>query len=131
MRKRSQGNALLVELLIVVLFFMLAATVLLRVFAAAHEQGALAQQYGDALTAAQNAADRLYAADDPEAVLGEMGFVKEDGIWKLTQETYTLEASLARETTSAGTLRRQEVRAVAGEEALVTLPCSRYEEGLQ
>ena len=57
--------------------------------------------------------------------------VKEDGIWKLTQEIYTLEASLARETTSAGTLRRQEVRAVAGEEALVTLPCSRYEEGLQ
>jgi len=131
MRKRSQGNALLVELLIVVLFFMLAATVLLRMFAAAHEQGALAERYNEALSAAQNAADRLYAADDPEAVLREMGFAKENEIWKLMQERYTLEAAVAREPLEAGTLRRQEVRAVSGDERIVTLPCSRYEEGLQ
>lgn len=131
MRKRGQGNALLVELLIVVLFFMLAATVLLRVFAAAHEQGALAQRYNDALSDAQNAADRLYAADDPEAVLREMGFAEENQIWILMRDTYTLEATLAREPMEAGTLRRQEVRAVAGDERLFTLPCSRYEEGLR
>ena len=131
MRKRSQGNALLVELLIVVLFFMLAATVLLQVFAAAHEQGVVAQRYNDALAAAQNAADRLYAADDPEAALLEMGFAAEGERWTLAGESYTLEAAFAREALAAGTLRRQEVRAVAGDEALVTLPCSRYEEGLQ
>ena len=129
MRKRSQGNALLVELPIVVLFFMLASTVLLRVFAAAHEQGEKAQRYNDALTAAQNAADRLYAADDPEEALREMGFAAENEIWKLMQGTYTLEAEVAREPLQAGTLRRQEVRAVTEDGRLVSLPCSRYEEG--
>lgn len=129
MRKRSQGNALLVELLIVVLFFMLASTVLLRVFAAAHEQGKKAQRYNDALTAAQNAADRLYAADDPEEALREMGFAAENEIWKLMQGSYTLEAEVAREPLQAGILRRQEVRAVTEDGRLVTLPCSRYEEG--
>lgn len=129
MRKRSQGNALLVELLIVVLFFMLAATVLLRIFAAAHEQGALAERYNEALSAAQNAADRLYAADDPEEALRGMGFAEENEMWKLMQERYTLEAEVSRETLEAGILRRQEVRAVTGDERIVTLPCSRYEEG--
>ena len=128
MKKRSQGNALLVELLIVVLFFMLAATVLLRVFAAAHGQGMLAQRYNDALTAAQNAADRLYAAQDPEETLRDMGFTADGGIWRLMQDEYTLEVEWAREPLDAGMLRRQEVRAVAGDEQLVTLPCSRYEE---
>ena len=39
MKTGNRSNALLVELLIVVLFFMLAATVLLQVFTGASDQG--------------------------------------------------------------------------------------------
>ena len=42
MKGNHYGNALLVELLIVVLFFMLSSTVLLQLFASARNQGAKA-----------------------------------------------------------------------------------------
>ena len=62
MKKANRSNALLVELLIVVIFFMLASTVLLQVFTASSNQGKKAGAINDALVAAQNTADRLYAA---------------------------------------------------------------------
>ena len=61
--------ALLVELLIVVLFFMLAATVLLQVFTGASDQGTRAGKTTQALNAAQNVAERLYSAADAEKAL--------------------------------------------------------------
>ena len=67
MKSGNRSNALLVELLIVVACFMWASTVPLRFFSTARSQSALSGQLTQALNAAQNLADRLYAA--PDAVL--------------------------------------------------------------
>ena len=74
MVKHNQLNTLLMEILIVVLFFALCSTVILDVFVGAHNQSARAGAQADALTAAQSLADRLYAADEREDVLRQSGF---------------------------------------------------------
>ena len=129
MKTGNQSRALLVELLIVVLFFMLASTVLLRVFAAANAQSAQAGRLTEALNAAQNLADRLYAAADPEAELKAMDFAPEDGVLRREDGAFLLEVSLAREARASGAFLRGEVRVYSDGERLVSLPCSRYEEG--
>ena len=53
MVKHNQLNTLLMEILIVVLFFALCSTVILDVFVGAHNQSARAGAQADALTAAQ------------------------------------------------------------------------------
>ena len=63
MVKHNQLNTLLMEILIVVLFFALCSTVILDVFVGAHNQSARAGVQADALTEAQSLIDRLYAAD--------------------------------------------------------------------
>lgn len=60
MVKHNQLNTLLMEILIVVLFFALCSTVILDVFVGAHNQSVRAGAQADALTAAQSLADRLY-----------------------------------------------------------------------
>ena len=128
MRSGSRSNALLVELMIVVMFFMIAATVLLRVFVSSRQQSDRAELITASMAAAQNTADQLYAAEDPEALLQDLGFVQEDGVWRLSAERYTLEASVAEETEPAGIFRRQSVRVSADGETLYELPCSRWQE---
>ena len=129
MKAGNRSSALLVELMIVVVFFMLAATVLLRVFAAAHDQGRQADIKIRALNEAQNVADRLYAADEPEAALAGMGFAMEEETWVLAEEGYVLYVTSRWEDREQGRMRIQEVRAEAAGETVLSLPCSRYEEG--
>lgn len=62
MVKHNRQNTLLMEILIVVLFFALCSTVILNVFVGAHNQSERAGAQADALIAAQSLADRLYAA---------------------------------------------------------------------
>lgn len=128
MRSGSRSNALLVELMIVVMFFMIAATVLLRVFVSSRNQSDRAELITTSIAAAQNTADRLYAAEDPEAELQSLGFVQENGVWVLTAERYQLVASVTEEAEPAGIFRRQSVRAIADGETLYELPCSRWQE---
>ena len=129
MKTGNRSNALLVELLIVVLFFMLAATVLLQVFSGASDQGSQAGRGIHALNAAQNAAERLYAAGEPEACLREMGFTEDGGVWTRDDGEFILEAVTEKQERGAGIWHAQEVRVNVAGERLLTLPCSRYEEG--
>ncbi len=77
MKTGNRSNALLVELMIVIMFFMLTTSVLLEVFAKARKMSARAELLTNSLVIAQNTADRLYAADDPEKTLTEMNFSKD------------------------------------------------------
>ena len=130
MRGNHHGNALLVELLIVVLFFMLSSTVLLPLFATAREQGAKAETLTEATTLAQNIADTLYASDETDAALTEMGFSSEGDRWILPGERLTAAVDFAPEETEAGILNRYSVRIFSGEELLIVLPGARYEEAV-
>ncbi len=125
MKKVNRTNALVVELMMAVLFFMLASTVLAQVFGHARVVSNRAEVLTRALAAAQNTADRLYASGDPGQTLSEEGFTQsEEGLWEKEEEELRIVASV-----SPGALRKSEVRVMLEEEELVRLPCSRYLPG--
>ena len=128
MKSGNRSNALLVELLIVVMFFMLSSTVLLQVFSTARSQSALSSKLTQALNAAQSVADRLYAAKDAESALAEMGCIQEEGLWRLPGDEFDLTVAVSLETQPFGELRRYRVQAVSDGQTLVDLPAARYQE---
>ncbi len=133
MKTGNRSNALLVELLIVVMFFMLASTVLLQVFSTAHNQISRAGIRTRALNEAQNVADRLYAArtqEDEGAVLAHLGYSSdESGTQALEKDGYTLTVHFDSQAREAGNMRLYTVEAYQADELLFTLPVARYEEG--
>ena len=129
MKQNGRVNSLLVELLIVVLFFMLAATTLMEIFGAAKQNSTRAGVNSAALLQAQNMAERLYAADDMEAELTALGFVRGRGGWRLPCGEYDMIATYHNEPASAGVLREAELSAVYQGEVLFSLPATRYFSG--
>lgn len=127
MRSGNRSNALLVELLIVVMFFMLTTTVLLEVFAKANSFSTRSHLLTVSMVKAQNIADRLYVAEDAEAYLKSLGFVKKDEGWTLSENGYDMTVLVSPETDETGTYWRQSVKVSAHGEELYTLPCSRWE----
>ena len=131
-RSYGHGNVLLVELLIVVAFFMLAAAFLMQMFAAARAQGEDAGLLDEVLVSAQNTAELLYAAEDPEMALAELGFVNDpdaaSGIWRSESEGLVTEVQMQEEATDAGRLVTQTVRVLRDDEQLIELPVAKYEE---
>lgn len=123
MVKHNRQNTLLMEILIVVLFFALCSTVILNVFVGAHNQSAQA----DALIAAQSLADRLYAADERKDALRQSGFAEdEDGAWHLHCGAYDLLVTLGETACPAGTIETAQVTALRQEKTLFSLPSARY-----
>lgn len=127
--KRGNSNSLLMELLIVTLFFALASSVLVELFAAAGRQNRRAEHLNAAQAAAQDTADLLYAAADPEESLAEQGFERDGEIWLRTAGDLTVEAAVSEENAGAGVMRRAEVRVTGDGETLISLPVSRYVSG--
>ena len=133
MKTRNQKNALLVELLIVVLFFMLAATVLVQVFAASGNLGQRGGAINEALVAAQNAADRLSVAglseEEAAETLRAMDFTPDgEAAWRLDREEYSLLVTMETTDRAAGRMRTATVTAGRGEEVLFALTSACYEE---
>ena len=128
MKSGNRSNALLVELLIVVMFFMLSSTVLLQVFSTARSQSAQSGKLTEAVNEAQSMADRLYAADDAESLLAEMGCTQEEGQWRLSGDRFDLTVAISLEQQPFGELLRYRVQAVSEGKTLVDLPAARYRE---
>ena len=127
MREKSRSNTLLMEIIIAVLFFMLSAVVLVRVFSTAKEQSVRAEVETRALAEAQSMADLIYAAEDPEAALAENGYESAHGTWTCAYPDFTLHTVLSEEEYRAGTLRRAEITAFYRQDTeLFTLPMERY-----
>ena len=136
MRNRNRSNVLLVEILIAVLFFMLSATVLVRVFVTARNMTVRSGVESRALTDAQNVAETLYSADDVEAALEELQFASSHGTWSKDCGDYTLYVNGETEPMGAGELWTGTVSAFyklrnpddarAEDEELFSLPCTRY-----
>lgn len=126
MGKGNQLNTLLVEIMIAVLFFALSSTVILETFVVTRNQSRLADVYNVALMEAQNIADKLYAADDVDETLKQAGFTQDGDVWTYTEAIYNLRVTVTEEETAAGVLLNAEVSAVHQDDAILTLPCSRY-----
>ena len=138
MGNRNRSNVLLVEILIAVLFFMLSATVLVRVFVAARNMTVRANVETRALADAQNVADTLYAAEDPDAALEAMEFRLYHGAWTRAVDDYTLYVEGTEQPAEAGVFWKGNVRVFYNnrsvdqvrpeDEELFSLPCTRYRE---
>lgn len=135
MKEGSRANALLVELLLVIFFFMISAAILVQVFADAKLKSRTANAYNETMLEAQNIAEDLYAANDPDAVLNGYGFTTQDGSWTLDKGEYSLKVTFREEETEAGVIRTYDVSGIEKthdssgaekETVLLTLPSTRY-----
>ena len=126
MKEGSRANALLVELLLVIFFFMLSAAILVQVYADAKLKSRTAHATNYSMLEAQNIAEDLYAAEDPDAVLAEYGFEVADDGWTLQKEGYLLKVTFREEQTEGGTLRTYDISGIEGDKTLLTLPSTRY-----
>ena len=136
MRNKNRSNILLVEILIAVLFFMLSATVLVRVFIGARNMTVKSGVESRALAEAQNVAETLYTAEDVDATLEELSFVSSHGTWSKDCGDYTLYVTGELQPTNAGELWTGSVSAFyklrnpdlarQEDEELFSLPCAKY-----
>lgn len=126
MGKSSRLNTLLVEILIAVLFFALASTVVLESFVAARSQSRLAALYDEAAADVQNVADELYASGDYDSALESAGFAFENGGWRLPREQYTLLAATMEENAGAGKLVTAGISAAVEGKLIITVPVTLY-----
>ena len=126
MKEGSRANALLVELLLVIFFFMISAAILVQVFADAKLKSRTAHATNFSMLDAQNIAEELYSAEDPDAVLAEYGFTADGEGWILQKDGYELQITLKTEETAGGTLRTYNVSGIEKGKTLLTLPSTRY-----
>ena len=126
MKEGGRANALLVELLLVIFFFMVSAAILAQVFADAKLKSRTAQATNSAMLEGQNIAEGLYSTDDPEALLTEYGFVSRDNVWVLEKKGYILQVTQKTEETDSGLIRNYEVTGIEGDKTLITLPSTRF-----
>ena len=140
MKTGNRANILLVELLIVVLFFMLGSTVLVRVFGEAYLESRRAGYITEATAEAQNTADLIMTSEDPGEALRELGYEPSseasdatgnyDEIWIRENENYSLKVGILRETAETGTMIRAEIEAYGNDGTeYISLPAVRYMEG--
>lgn len=126
MREGSRANALLVELLLVILFFMISAAIIVQVFADAKMKSRTAHITNASMMEAENLADELYHADNPEELLANQGFTSENGEWVLQRDEYLLKVTKQEEETGSGILRTYSISGMDGDKTLLTLPSARY-----
>lgn len=126
--KHYRGNILLIELVIVILFFSLSQLVIVRVFAAAMQKTQHSGIVQSAIAVAQDTAERLRAGSgDMAAQLDELGFDEQDGIHVRTYDGFVLSVSLDHHIAPSGMLYMAELSALRDGEVILCLPCTRYE----
>ena len=122
MKRKNRTNALVIELMTAVLFFMLSSVILVRVLSHAHALSTRAQLLSQALAEAQNTADRVYATDDFMETMKADGFSEgEPGVWEKDLDDMRISVIV-----QPHRLRWCEVVVQQGREILVRLPCIRY-----
>lgn len=130
MRKSSQANALLVEIMLVVLFFCISCTAILELFVVTRQQSDRAAILSHAQYEIQSLSDVLFLADDAEALLSDLGFQKTGESWSRSYENgLDILVSGSWEDTEAGQIRHVGISAVSNGEDLFSLPCDRYFPG--
>lgn len=126
MKDSHRANTLLVELLIVILFFMLAATTIVELFATARQKSRTATIRTEAVMLAQNMADELYLSEDPDSVLNAYAFKQEENGWVFDKDSYQINVTKEEDKLTNGTLRKMEISVSADDQVLFTLPCDKY-----
>ena len=130
MKKHGTANILLVELVLVILFFMLCMPTIVRCFGNARLKSDYAQASTEAAAKTENTAERLADAADAAEELERNGFVLEGDSWVFRTEGYTLTAAPSEEKTEAGVLRTVLFSAETGNGTrMFELPAVKYIPG--
>lgn len=117
--KKSQGmNALLIELVIVLFFFILSFTVLAQVYACAYRTENDTALQSQALFEARNLCARLRVQDDPEQFLQAEAAKKTENGYVFICDGYELLVICQPEKMENGVYYRMQVDARQGESAL-------------
>ena len=125
----GKNNMLLVELLIVLLFFALSQAIVVQVFARAQQVNRAADLLSRTLSTAENTAEVLAVSEDPAKALQQLGFTASGGAYVLPVEgEYALNASILRAAQPAGMLTTVLLEGQRAEETLFTLPACQYRE---
>ncbi|MBE5777854.1 MAG: hypothetical protein E7331_00825 [Clostridiales bacterium] len=125
--KNYKGNTLLIELIIVLLFFALSQTVVVSMFAASHEKAEHSSLLSSALMYTEGVAERLSIEENPDTALLEMGYAGGDGNYAYTDpQGFDVSVSLRREEKAAGEMIYATITATGNGSELVSLPVQRY-----
>ncbi len=128
MNRRYRGNVVLVELIIVILFFALSQMVVLQVFAAAQEKTTANAARSAAMLAVQDTLECLSVSDDAENTLEQLGYVREGAGYR-REESHGVEltAVINRLSQPAGVLTKVALTALQGGEELFCFPSIHYQ----
>ena len=127
MKKHGTANILLMELLVVILFFMLCVSTLVEVLGLARGKSALARAENDAMLRVENLESLIREAGDMGETLKENGFEQNADRWTLEEETFVLHADITDEKTEAGILQTVTFTAERPDgTGLMELPVTRY-----
>ena len=126
MKEGSRANALLVELLLVIFFFMIGAAILVQLFADARLKSLQARATTVSIAEAQNLAEDLYGAKNPEKILNDQAAEKNDNRWTIEGDGYVLIVTETNEETEGGELRTFRIESVRNDVTLFTIPSTRY-----
>lgn len=119
--KKSQGmNALLLELVIVLFFFILSFMVLAQVYAYAYQAENTAALQNEALFETRNLSARLRAGGNPEAFLQNEAAEKTEMGYLLAYEGYQLQVACRPEAMENGVYYHIQVEALRDDDALWT-----------
>lgn len=135
MKSTRRPNAMLIELVIVILFFALSAGIILQLFVAAHDRSAQNETDTAAMLMAEDFAERFAASRQPlDAFLEADGWAAQaDARTKQVAREgatpLTLHLTGESEQAEAGTLDRLTLTIRDGGREAVTLPVSRYLPG--
>ena len=97
MKKHSTANILLMELLVVILFFMLCVSTLVEVLGLARGKSAFARAQNDAMLKVENLESVIRESGGTADTLKDSGFAEKGDGWTLTEETFILHAVIAEE----------------------------------
>lgn len=128
MSRPTRAQSFFLELAMVILFFSLAAAVVVRFFAAGNELSNRSRDVNGAVLAAQSMAESLAAESAPSGETEWSVYYDADWNPSETPAAFRLDVSALSEETGAGVLYRYEIAVTAeGEtEPLFTLDTARY-----
>ena len=133
MNRHSRSNIVLLELLIIILFFSLSSVVILRLFQTAHQQMERSTKTNGSLMNVQCWAERLYAQEDPVGYLTKIGWsmVDKNEYTRIHEPTgVLLRAYVTVEDSEQGRVCRTVITAEDKDLLLFTLPVCRYFPGM-
>ncbi|MBQ4640497.1 MAG: hypothetical protein IJB69_08295 [Clostridia bacterium] len=125
MSREKNNNAVLIELVIVLFFFILSFAVLSQVYAGAYVTENKASLRSDALHQARNLNALLMAGEDVQKTYDEAGTVTDAGL-VVSGEGYHLVVHLEQEEKPAGTLFAWTISAQTDGEEMFSLPGAHY-----